>query len=101
VHDGDAILVAQALAQHGLAVGISAGANFLGALKRQNELGPNAVVVTVFSDSNKKYLSTDLLRAEPVKAGYLSPDIEITGFRAFQRVCAMCVDLQADAPARA
>ena len=94
VHDGDAILMAQELAQHGLAEGISSGANFLGALTVQNELGRDAVVVTVFPDSNKKYLSTDLLREEPAHAGYLSPDVTVTGFRAFQRVCAVCIDGQ-------
>ena len=94
VHDGDAILMAQALAQHGLAVGISSGANFLGALKVQQELGPEAVVVTVFADSNKKYLSTDLLRDEPVRGDYRSPRVEIVGFRAFQRVCSVCFELQ-------
>lgn len=94
-HDGDAILMAQALAQHGLAVGISSGANFLGAVQIQNEMGSSAAVVTVFSDSNKKYLSTDLLRSEPVKPGYLSPDIEVIGFRALPRVCAMCFDAPA------
>jgi cysteine synthase A len=97
VHDGDAILAAQALARHGLAVGISSGANFLGALKVQNELGPRAVVVTVFSDSNKKYLSTDLLRPEPERDHYLSPGVEITGLDAFGRVCAMCLDQPAPA----
>ena len=91
-HDGDAILVAQQLAQHGLAVGISSGANFLGALQVQNALGPRAVVVTVFADSNKKYLSTDLLRPEPVREGYLSPEVDVTGFRAVPRVCELCVD---------
>ncbi len=90
--DGDSILMAQALAQHGLAVGISSGANFLGALSVQNQMSPGAAVVTVFSDSNKKYLSTDLLKTEPVKDGYLSPDVEIVGFRALPRVCAMCFD---------
>ena len=49
------------------------------------------VVVTVFPDSNKKYLSTDLLREEPVKDGYLSPDVELTRFTASPRVCGMCV----------
>jgi cysteine synthase A len=40
VHDGDAILMAQKLASNlGLAVGISSGANFLGALMVQNEMG--------------------------------------------------------------
>lgn len=90
VHDGDAILMAQQLAQHGLAVGISSGANLLGALMVQNTLGPDAIVVTVFPDSNKKYLSTDLLRNEPAKPDYLSPHIEVTSFRAFMRVCAFC-----------
>ena len=95
VHDGDAILAAQQLAHRGLAVGISSGANFLGALQVQNALGPQSIVVTVFPDSNKKYLSTDLLRPEPVRDGYLSPDLRIDGVRAFQRVCAMCVDPRA------
>ncbi len=90
-HDGDAILMAQGLAHRGLALGISSGANFIGALKVQNELGPDAVVVTVFCDSNKKYLSTDLLRSEPVRDGYLSPEVEILGFRALGRVCSACM----------
>ncbi len=93
VSDGDAILMAKHLASVlGLAVGISSGANFLGALNVQNELGNNAVVVTVFPDDNKKYLSTDLLRNEPVKDGYLSPDVELRYFRAFKRVCHTCCD---------
>jgi len=93
VDDGDAILMAQQLASRlGLAVGISSGANFLGALLVQEELGPDAVVVTVFSDDNKKYLSTDLLREEPVREGFLSPDVQLAGFRGFKRVCHTCCD---------
>ena len=92
VSDGDAILMAQKLAQVGLAVGISSGANFLGALSVQNDLGASAVVATVFCDSNKKYLSTDLLKPELVKDGYMSPDVEVTGFRALGRVCAACTE---------
>jgi len=90
VHDGDAILMAQQLAQHGLAVGISSGANLIGALRVQDMIGPDAVAVTVFPDSNKKYLSTDLLRSEPSKPDYLSPHCQVTGFRAFMRMCAFC-----------
>jgi hypothetical protein len=68
------------LATHlGLAIGISSGANFLGALQLQEDLGPDATVATIFCDSNKKYLSTDLLRDEPVRPGYLSPEIELLG----------------------
>ena len=73
VDDGDAIIMAQKLAgQLGIGVGISSGANFVGALKIQNKLGSNANVVTVFPDDNKKYLSTDLLRPEEEKEGFLS-----------------------------
>ena len=55
------------------------------ALQVQEKLGPEAVVVTIFCDDNKKYLSTDLLRTEPVKAGYYSPDIELICYEAFKR----------------
>jgi cysteine synthase A len=93
VDDGDSILMAQKLAAEvGVAVGISSGANFLGALLVQNELGRDAVVVTVLSDDNRKYLSTDLLREEPVKDGFLSPRVKLHGFRAFKRVCQTCCD---------
>ena len=94
VPDGDSILMAQKLAgQLGLAVGISSGANFLGALQIHNEMGPNANVVTVFSDCNKKYLSTDLMREEPVKNGYESPDIRLLNFKVYKRVCDNCCDM--------
>ncbi len=83
VPDGDAILMAQQLAsQLGLAVGISSGANFIGALMVQEELGAETIVATIFCDDNKKYLSTDLLRTEPVKSGYLSPEVELTHYGA-------------------
>ncbi len=93
VEDGDAILMAQALAASlGLGVGISSGANFLGALLALEKLGGDAVVVTVFSDDNKKYLSTDLLREEPVRDGYLSPEVRLEGFTPFKRVYLTCCD---------
>lgn len=91
VADGDSILMAQKLATSlGLAVGISSGCNFLAALKVQEQLGADAVVVTVFSDDNKKYLSTDLMRDEPVREDYLAPRIELLGLSTLQRVCAFC-----------
>jgi cysteine synthase len=91
IDDGDAILMAQMLAHRlGLAVGISSGANFLGALMAQEALGPDATVATVFPDSNKKYLSTDLMRDEPVRDGYRSPAVELTGFEAYHRLCQVC-----------
>ncbi len=93
VDDGDAIRMAQQLASElGIGVGISSGCNFLGALEVQNRMGADATVVTVFPDDNKKYLSTDLLRDEPIKNGYLSPDVQLLGFSAFKRVCHTCCD---------
>ena len=86
VSDGDSILMAQKLAAElGLGVGISSGANFLGALKVMEQLGKDAIVATVFADDNKKYLSTDLVRDEPVKPEYLSPDVRLFGYQTIGR----------------
>lgn len=78
VHDGDSIVMAQRMASElGLGVGISSGANFLGAIKVQQILGQDSIVVTIFSDDNKKYLSTDLMKHEPIKDDYISPHVEL------------------------
>jgi cysteine synthase len=93
VDDGDAIIMAQKLSSSlGMGVGISSGANFLGAIQVQNQLGKRSVVVTVFPDDNKKYLSTDLLGEEPIKKGFMAPDVELTSYKAFKRVCHTCCD---------
>jgi cysteine synthase A len=85
--------MAQKLAREvGLGVGISSGANLAGAIELQSRMGRDAVVATVFPDSNKKYLSTDLLRAEPMREGYLTADVVLTGFRVLPRVCSGCID---------
>jgi cysteine synthase len=91
IDDGDAIIMAQKLTSElGIGVGISSGANFLGALMVQDNMNDEANVVTIFPDDNKKYLSTDLLKDEPVKSGFLSSDVKLLGFRAFKRVCHTC-----------
>ncbi len=93
VDDGDSIIMAQQLASKlGIGVGISSGANFLGAALIQEEMGDDAVVVTVFPDDNKKYLSTGLLQTEKVKNNFVSTDIELESFKAFKRVCQTCCD---------
>jgi cysteine synthase len=98
VHDGDAILVAQKLAAElGLGVGISSGANLAAAIALQNRMGDDAVVATVFPDSNKKYLTTDLLRREPFREGYVAGEVALTGFEVIQRVCATCCDFMTPA----
>ncbi|HSE47779.1 MAG TPA: cysteine synthase family protein [Terriglobales bacterium] len=91
VSDGDSILMAQKLARElGLGVGISSGANLLAALKVQEQMGPGAVVVTVFPDDNKKYLSTDLLREEPEREEHLAPRIQLLGLATLPRSCGFC-----------
>lgn len=87
VSDGDSILMAQKLAKTlGLAVGISSGANLIGAIQLQHQSEKPLNVVTVFSDSNKKYLSTDLMKEEPVKEAYISPHIELLDYDAINRM---------------
>jgi cysteine synthase A len=85
VNDGDGIIMAQKLsAELGLAVGISSGANLIAALKVQqaivakSQIDPK--VVTIFCDDDKKYLSTDLTKDEPVKDGYLSSDVTLLDY---------------------
>ena len=61
----------------GLGIGISSGANFIGAVKVLEENNFQDNVVTIFSDDNKKYLSTDLMKNEPVKDNFISTNIEL------------------------
>lgn len=85
--DGDAIIMAQKLSRElGLAVGISSGANVIGAIQLADRLGPGATVVTLLPDSNKKYLSTDLVREEPVREHYYSNDTVFHSYRSIPRL---------------
>lgn len=78
VDDGDAIIMAQMLSTFlGLGVGISSGANFLGAVKILESNNYNGNVVTIFADDNKKYLSTDLMKIEPIKNNFISSNIQL------------------------
>jgi cysteine synthase len=86
VHDGDAILMAQKLAKDiGMSVGISSGANLAGAILLQEQLC-GAPVVTIFPDDNKKYLSTDLFKEEPVRSDFISKDIRLIAHRVLSKV---------------
>ena len=63
ISDEEAINMAQRLAKNlGLAVGISSGANFLASVLTENDN-----VVTIFADDAKKYLSTELIKAQQNK----------------------------------
>jgi cysteine synthase A len=78
VDDGDAILMANLLAKKlGLGVGVSSGANFIGAVLAQNMYGKSANTITIFSDDAKKYLSAAGGLSEAPKPGFISNDIEL------------------------
>ena len=84
VDDSDAINMARKLSlELGIGVGISSGANLIGSIKAQDILNnKDAVIVTVFADDNKKYLSTDLMKEQAVKPYHISKDTKLIGFRA-------------------
>lgn len=79
VNDDDAINMSRLFARNlGLGVGISSGANFLGAVLTQDKL--KLPMVTVFADDNKKYLSTDLSKKINKDSGLYSNKIELLNF---------------------
>jgi cysteine synthase len=58
IEDGEAIAMTARLAQEeGIFAGVSAGANVVGARRLAEELGPDAVVVTLAVDSGFKYMT--------------------------------------------
>lgn len=84
VDDIDSILMAQRLSRElGLGVGISSGANLLGAIKMADKL-ETGVMVTVFADDNKKYLSTDYTKKWEMQDNYMTKDIELLGFASYR-----------------
>ena len=83
VDDIDSIIMAQRLSREfGIGVGISSGANLLGAVIAGNRLGDDSTVATVFADDNKKYLSTDYSEEFTPAPDSMSRDIELIGVRA-------------------
>ena len=61
VKNQDAFDAARTLARvEGMLVGISAGANFLGALQLARKLGKGKNVVTIMCDTGERYLSTGI-----------------------------------------
>ena len=99
INDEDAINMARKLAkQLGLGVGISSGANLIGAVLAQEKLKENVEgksegnakgsleenkegnIVTVFADDNKKYLSTDLGKEIVKDESFVSNQVELLDY---------------------
>ena len=83
INDEDAMNMARKLAKElGLGVGISSGANFIGAVLSQERLEENEEgnIVTVFADDNKKYLSTDLGKGIIKDESFISNQVELLDY---------------------
>ena len=79
IDDEDAINMARLLNKKlGLGVGISSGANLLGAVLLNEKI--DKIVVTIFPDDNKKYLTTDLTKKINLKKELLSNKIELLDY---------------------
>lgn len=79
INDDDAINMARKISKDlGLGVGISSGANFIGAVLLQQKL--NKEIVTVFADDNKKYLSTELTKKAMEDDVMISEQIELLDY---------------------
>ena len=77
--DDDAVNMSRLLAKNlGLGVGISSGANFLSSVLLNRRL--NGTIVTVFSDDNKKYLSTSLSDNISDNKNFLSNQITLLDY---------------------
>lgn len=79
IDDEDAINMARLISKKlGLGVGISSGANFIGAVLLSEFT--NNPVVTIFPDDNKKYLSTDLVNKVNLKKEFISNKIKLLDY---------------------
>ncbi|KWV90762.1 PLP-dependent cysteine synthase family protein [Erythrobacter sp. YT30] len=82
VDDGDAILMAQKLCRElGLGIGISSGANLIGAIRAGASRDDGRAIGTIFCDGLMRYLSTDLCKDECAKPDCITPRVEIVSSR--------------------
>ncbi len=83
IDDEDAINMARRLSKElGLGLGISSGANFIGAILAQEKSEGNIKgnMVTIFADDNKKYLSTDLGKMISKNISFISNQVELLNY---------------------
>lgn len=80
IDDEDAINMARLISKKlGIGVGISSGANLLGAILL-NEQKNLTNTITIFPDDNKKYLTTDLTKNINYNPNFISNQIELLGY---------------------
>lgn len=80
INDEDALNMTKLISQKlGLGVGISSGANLLGAILLNDEENINNTV-TIFPDNNKKYLTTNLTKEIKQNQNLISNKIELIDY---------------------
>ena len=79
IKDDDMNMAKKLAKELGLGVGISSGANFIGAVLAKKNLEGD--MVTVFADDNKKYLSTDLGKMMVKDTSFISEQIELIDYQ--------------------
>ena len=79
INDDDTINMSRLINKKlGLGVGISSGANLLGAILLSEHT--NKKIVTIFPDDNKKYLTTDLSQKINLKKEFLSNKVKLIDY---------------------
>ena len=79
INDEDAINMSRKIATElGIGVGISSGANMIASVLAKEENEGN--IVTVFTDDNKKYLSTELSKPIDKNEEFISNKIELLDY---------------------
>lgn len=82
INSDEAVNMAARLARDlGLGVGISSGANFIGAMKFNQKNEEGRKVVVLFPDDNKKYLTTSLSHPDPVSADSITERVELLDYK--------------------
>jgi cysteine synthase len=94
VRRSEAIAIANKLKEQiGISIGITSGANIIGAIKAKEELGTDAVVVTLFFDDGKRCLDDALPEIEAsMLDSEIASDISFLGYRSVPKLRQSLID---------
>ena len=85
INSDEAVNMAAKLAKGlGLGVGISSGANFIGAMRFNQKSDKSQKVAVLFADDNKKYLTTSLSHPEPVSSDSITERVKLLDYKLVQ-----------------
>lgn len=82
INSDEAVNMSARLARDlGLGVGISSGANFIGAMRFNERAEEGRKVAILFPDDNKKYLTTSLSHPDPVSSDSITERVELLDYK--------------------